>query len=314
MDRQKILYLLGAAWLSAAVLTWFLYTSTKAPKQDKTVNVVAAARDMSTGVRVTKADLKLVAVREADVPRGAILKIDDAVNRALIYPVGANEPVTGIRLSSQGGAEGIAAVIPRGKRAVSVPFTDATGASGLITPRSKVDVLFTRAGGNASEAMTVTVLEDIEVLSIGRTIENPQLATAPGATKAAPRPVSGNQNATLLVSPEQARKVELARNQGKISLSLRNPLDSGTPETSAAERPSPATLDSIDPMLLSVLGKRGRRTATQRGLGSAEWNDLIDGPKPLPKKEPAPKKEPPPKPRVVVDVYRGEKHVQEMFQ
>ncbi|MBM3735264.1 MAG: Flp pilus assembly protein CpaB [Acidobacteria bacterium] len=315
MDRKKILTIFGAAWLSAMVLTWVLYTATKAPKQDKMTNVVAAARDMSIGTRVAKADVKLVPVRATDTPKGALLKLEDAIGRTLVYPITASEPLTSIRLTSQTSPEGIAATIPRGLRAVSVPFTDATGASGLVGPKSRVDVLYTRTG-NAAEAMTVTVLEDVEVLSIGRTVEVPP-AQAPG-TKAAPRPT--NQTATLLVSPDQSRKLELARNQGKISLILRNPLDSSTQTTQATtavpggERPSPATMDSIDPMLLAVMGKRGTKRGARTGMSNAEWNALIgeDGPKPPPK--PKEEKKEPPKPRVVVDVFRGEKHTQEMFQ
>lgn len=307
MDRKKILYIFGAAWLSAAVLTWVLYTTTKAPKQDKMVSIVAATRDMSIGTRVGKADVKLVPMRATDLPKGSLTKVDEAIGRAIVYPISANEPLTSIRLTSQAGAEGIASVIPRGFRAVSVPFTDASGASGLVQPKSRVDVLFTRSGGNASEAMTVTVLEDIEVLSIGRTVEVP-IAAAPG-TKQPARPA--NQTATLLVTPDQARKLELAKNQGKISMSLRNPLDSGT-QLSQAERPQPATMDSIDPMLLAVMGKRGRKAAPR--VGNADWNALIgeDGAKPVAK--PKPGKPEPPKPRWVVDVFRGEKHTQELFQ
>jgi hypothetical protein len=43
------------------------------------------------------------------------------------------------------------------------------------------------------------------------------------------------------------------------------------------------------------------------------WDALVSGeeqPKKPEKKEPPP----PPKPRLVVDVYRGDKHVQEIFQ
>src|SRR6266436_4463634 len=43
MDRQKKLLIFGLAWLSAGLLTWFLYTKTVAPQQDKKVQVVVAA-------------------------------------------------------------------------------------------------------------------------------------------------------------------------------------------------------------------------------------------------------------------------------
>src|SRR5580693_6491823 len=90
----------------------------------------------------------------------------------------------------------------------------------MIQPRAHVDVLFTRPG-SMSEAVTTTILEDVIVLAMGRTTEVANSSAT--AVSTTPRPTT--QAATLLVTPEQARKLELAKNQGKISLALRNPLD-----------------------------------------------------------------------------------------
>jgi pilus assembly protein CpaB len=299
MDRQKLLAIFGIAWLSAAGLTWFLYARTQAPRQEKTVKIVAAARDLPAGTRLTKGDVKLIAVNERDQPRGALRAYPEVFGKALLYPVGGNEPITASRLASLSGAEGLPATIEPGLRAVSVPFTDATGVSGLVQPRSRVDVFYTRTG-SAAEAMTVLLLEDVMVLSIGRTTEV-QPATK---TKSAAATRSQNQTATLMVSPEQAMKLELAKNHGRISLALRNPLDRST----QAAAP-PATIESIDPLLASRSARRGPAPPSLKDRKA--WEDLIAEeaakPKPEPKKEPQ-------KPKHVVDVYRGDKHVQEIFQ
>ena len=42
MDRQKKLLIFAAAWLSAGLLTWFLYAKTVAPQQERQVRVVVA--------------------------------------------------------------------------------------------------------------------------------------------------------------------------------------------------------------------------------------------------------------------------------
>ena len=46
MDRQKKLLILGAAWISAGLLSWFLWAKTVAPQQVKTVRVVVASRSI----------------------------------------------------------------------------------------------------------------------------------------------------------------------------------------------------------------------------------------------------------------------------
>ncbi len=97
-----------------------------------------------------------------------------------------------------------------------------SGVAGLIQPNSRVDVMFTRPGSMA-EAITSMILQNVKVLSIGRTVAIGQTLD-PRAPKI---PI-----VTLLLPPEDAQKLELAKNQGKISLTLRNPLD-------APARPTP---------------------------------------------------------------------------
>lgn len=297
MDRQRLLMIFAAAWVSAALLTWFLYARTKAPKTEAMARIVAAARDLPAGTRIGKDDVRLVSVAQHDVPKGAVLRYEDIKDRALLVPVNSNEPITVSRLSSLAGAEGVAATIEPGKRAVSVAFTDASGASGLIQPRSRVDVLFTRSGGGLQEALTVTLLEDVPVLSVGRVTEVKATDTASAAAR------SQNQTATLMVTPEDAKKLELAKNHGKISLALRNPLDRSRHQDAAA-----ATAEALDPFLLK--GPRRRLNSGGRVRDSKDWASLTGEELP-PKKE---EKKEPPKPKVVVDVFRGDKHVQEVFQ
>ena len=206
MDRQKLILIFGAAWVSAVLLTWFLYVSIKGPHIESTVTVEAAARDMPAGTLLRKSDLKTVTLLEKEVPKTAIRDEKLALNRPLLFPMTANEPLTATKIASATGIEGLAATIVVGMRAVTVPITDGTGVAGLIPPRAHVDVLFTRPG-STSEAVTSTILEDVVVLAIGRATESPNsTATAKDATaQAAARPAS--QTATLLATPEQARMI-----------------------------------------------------------------------------------------------------------
>jgi pilus assembly protein CpaB len=293
MDRKKVLTIFALAWVSAALLTYFLYRTTQAPRVEKTVAVEAAARDMPAGTRLVKGDLKTVRVPEKDVPKFAVLDEKQLLDRPLLYPVTANEALTTAKVSSLTGAEGVSSTIEPGKRAISVPITDTSGVSGLVLPRSHVDVLFTRAGSMA-EAVTTTILEDVTVLALGRTTEAPNSSTSAAAVAqaGAARPA---QNATLLVTPEQVRIIELAKNQGRISLALRNPLDSGKGSTGSTTAQALYAGKGPDPR-----------------FGAAR-------PAPPPPPPPQPKtvvieKPPPPKAKTVVDVFRGDKHVQETFQ
>lgn len=288
MDRNKILLIFGVAWVSAALLIWLLYVSTKAPRVEKTVAVVAAAKDLPAGTLLRKGDLKTIQLRANEVPRAAVLSDSIALNRPLLLPVSAGELITVPKLGAAG-IEGLPATIERGKRAVTVPINDSSGVAGLIPPRAHVDVLFTRPG-STSEAVTSTIIEDVIVLAMGRVTEvtptQPEKSGSSSAAQAAVRPSA--QSATLLVTPEQARRIELAKNLGKISLALRNPLDDDpTPDTEATAT-TPDEIGIVPPPPPVRPAPRVVQVA-------------------------APKPPPPPKEKTV-EVFHGSTHVQQAFK
>ena len=289
MDRQKHFLIFGTALVSSALLVWFLYANTVAPKSEKQVAVIVASHDLPLGTLLRASDVKIVKYPQRDAPKGVVLNARDAVSRVALFPFSLNEPVLASKLSAATSTEGVSSTIEPGYRAVSVQITDSTGVAGLIQPNSHVDVLFTRPG-TMTEASTSTILQNVKVLSTGRSLQT-------GATPdpRAPRsPV-----VTLLLVPPDAQKLELAKNQGKISLSLRNPLDA-----SQSQATGPMTTEVLDPTLADRIAKARRATRPDTGSQQA-WAALLK--KAVPPKEPE-------KPRAVIDVYRGDKHVQETFR
>ena len=309
MDRQKKLLLFGAAWLSALLLTWFYYSNAVAPRTEKTLKMVVARRDMPVGTLLKKTDLKLVDYPEKNVPKGSIFQIANAENRVLMVALNTNEPVIQHKLSDTTSVEGVASTIGVGKRAVSVQVTDVSGVAGLIQPGSRVDVLFTRPGTMA-EATTSTILQNVRVISTGRIVAIGQTVD-PRAPK--------SPTVTMEMTPEEAQKLELAKNQGKIGLSLRNPLDSAQ-----TANPETVTTEVLDPMISARLARARRGRTTNISKANLEdpkvWQELTGEKKPVdPLKAEAEeaarrKQAEPEKPKIVVDVYRGDKHVQESFR
>jgi pilus assembly protein CpaB len=309
MDRQKKFLLFGAAWVSALLLTWFYYSNAVAPKQEKTLRMVVATHDMPMGTLLKKSDLKLVNYPQKDVPKGSVFQIAAAENRVLMVSLNTNEPVLQAKLSDMTSVEGVSSTIDRGYRAVSVQVTDVSGVAGLIQPGSHVDVIFTRPGSMA-EATTSTILQNVKVISTGRTVAIGQTVD-PRAPK--------SPTVTLVLLPEDAQKLELAKSQGKISLSLRNPLDSAQ-----SANTEPVTTEVLDPMISARLARARRGRTTNVSRANLEdpkvWQELtgekkpVDAAKAAAEEEARRKKAESEKPRIVVDVYRGDKHVQELFR
>jgi pilus assembly protein CpaB len=180
------------------------------------VSVVAAAHDLAVGKRIQTGDLKLLMLDRKDLPKGVFLKTADLVDRAVATPMITGELVLNGKLALKGSGEGLTALIEPGMRAVSVQVNEISGISGFVQPGTRVDVLFTRIFSNG-DAATTTILQNIKVIAYGRQLD--------AAAKPDPRDTSRPTVATLLASQEQAQKLVLAQQRGRIQLVLRNGLD-----------------------------------------------------------------------------------------
>lgn len=110
--------------------------------------------------------------------------------------------------------------IPPGYRVVSVRVDAVTGASGLILPNDRVDVLVYLARNPATginETSTKTILQDVRVFAVDTQFERKQGHDEPAIAA---------KTISLLVTPAQAEKVTLATEMGTIRLIMRSPDDS----------------------------------------------------------------------------------------
>jgi pilus assembly protein CpaB len=138
-----------------------------------------------------------------------------AVARRNIYK---SEPITDASLvkSDEGGF--MSAVLEPGMRAVSIPVDATTGNAGFIFPGDRVDLIVTHsiqtesADGNRMEDVLAseTFIENVRVLAVDQTTDNPDNTAILAKT------------VTLEVSKRQAEKINIAKDLGKISLSLRS--------------------------------------------------------------------------------------------
>jgi pilus assembly protein CpaB len=293
MQRHRVLVAFGIAWLSAVLLSWWVYKRSTAPQSRDFVYAVAAAQDLPVGKRLQAADLKLITLDRKDLPKGAFLKISDLVDRAVTVPVAASEPVLVGKLAVKGSGEGLTALIEPGTRAISVQVNDISGVSGFIQPGTRVDILFTRVFANG-DAATTTILQNVKVIAYGRRLD-------PGA-RVDPRDTARPTVATLLVSQEQAEKLVLAGQRGKIQLALRNGVDDLITESSDPVQSADLGIDEPRKSRTSPAGPPVYPSITSAGLSRAAVSGTTKTGRPE-NQEP-----------VVVRIYRGEKVTEEKFR
>jgi pilus assembly protein CpaB len=218
--NNRVLTILLSAFLVAAGCSYLVYrivgNRLGAPQQ-RTTSIVVAARDINLGSVLHAEDLG-TAEMAGPLPKGAIVKRDDAIGRGVISTLYQGEPILDSRLAAVGAGGGLAATIPPGMRACAVKVDEVVGVAGFVTPGMRVDVLISGTPPGTTDIAqgprVKTLLQNIQVLSAGTDIQKD------GEGK--PQQV---QVVNLLVTPDQAESLSLASNQTRIQLVLRNPLD-----------------------------------------------------------------------------------------
>lgn len=217
MNRTRLMFIGVIALALGALLSSVVYKRLQAgatgPRKPG-VDVVVAANDLQIGAKLEDHDLKIVNWPAESLPDGVIHQKARAIGRGVLQPISRGEFILTNKLADKDVA-GLPALIPPGMRAVSVRVNDVIAVAGFVLPGTRVDVLLTGtpAGG---DSVTTTVLQNVAVLATGQKLER----------NAAGEPQS-SAVITLLVSPEDAQKLALASQEGRIQLSLRNILDTG---------------------------------------------------------------------------------------
>lgn len=221
MDRRFLIVLVVSLLFALVVSSVFYQVlvrarSAPAPAAEPAEmrDLVVAAKPLPVGATIKPDDVKVVKVPVAHFPKGGASRVEEVIDRPVVSNILLDEPVHLGRLAERGSGLGLAPIIPEGMRAVSIRVDQVVGVSGFVLPGMRVDVLLTGNPPDAEGKMTVTVLQNIQVLSADQKIEPDARGQAINAT-----------TVTLLVTPRQAEVLTLAANEGRVQLVLRNGTD-----------------------------------------------------------------------------------------
>jgi pilus assembly protein CpaB len=210
-------------------------------------------RDSGAAPRVEAPTMKEVFVPARELAAGTIIGVDDllrmeltasAITSQMVVADAAGEgfligsvsrqtlpqgvPVARSAVVQPGERGFLAAVLPRGQRAVTIPISEVAGLNGLAMPGDRVDILLTyTVSGGASDAIRAseTVLKNVRVLALDQRLGAVPIDPEKPGKKAEPTPVA--KTATLEVTPREAEIVALAVDMGTLSLALNSVRDGG---------------------------------------------------------------------------------------
>ena len=205
----------GLALAAGLLVSFYVYSllHSRFSGDQQMVSVVVAANDIQIGSRLSDHDVRLAVFPQSSVPQGAFSRVSQVRDRGVILPIARGDFVLPDKLADANAGAGLPSMIPQGMRAVSIRVNDVVSVAGFVQPGTRVDILVTGVHG-AGENQTTTVLENVAVIAVGRSLLDRVTGDATNAGVV-----------TLLVSPDDAQKLTLASQEGRIQLSLRNPLD-----------------------------------------------------------------------------------------
>ena len=222
MRRNNLTVLVVALILGgiAAVLTrnWLVNHSRLNAAQAGAGTIVVAAAPLSFGTQITTDNVKEIPWSATALPEGAFATRQEMLNggrRMALVSIAPNEPVLRGRITAPGQRAALSSMLDPGKRAVTVRVDDVRGVAGFIQPGDRVDVVLirTEAESKIKEGYSDVILQYAKVLAIdqitGERTEQPTIAKA----------------VTLEVSAEEAQKILLATNVGRLTLILRQPAE-----------------------------------------------------------------------------------------
>jgi pilus assembly protein CpaB len=248
-----LLFLVSLGVAATVVLRSLPQKSEAAPEAVGTEEILVATVPLAAGTLLRAPDVAWQAIGRPP-ERGEIVRPSTAVReaqpkadeeaRSEVYGAalrGAILPGNPIRrggIVKPGDRDFLQIVLSPGARAIAIPVATGGASTGLLNPGDRVDVILTqkfndRVAPLTRRSVSETVVENLRVL----VIDAMDAKMAAGNTF--------GRTVTLEVMPDQAEKINVATELGKLSLTLRGV--GGADGIAAASAPGPGKASGIKP-------------------------------------------------------------------
>ncbi len=215
--RSRGLLMLFIAFI-AGLAAVFLATRWMQGQGGNEDRIAVANTDIELGGRISPEMIRMADWPMGSVPAGAFNTATKLEGRVVTVSMQRGEPLIEARLAPIGTKGGLSAVVPQGKRAMTVRVNDVVGVAGFALPGTYVDVMVNTQDesgqrNDRDHSISKIVLERILVLAVAQ--EADRDSTKPKVVNAV----------TLELTPRDAEMLDLARSVGTLSLVLRNQTD-----------------------------------------------------------------------------------------
>jgi pilus assembly protein CpaB len=173
-----------------------------------TVEVYAAARQVTYGEQLTMDDVRIISYASDFLPEGTfateeeLFPLGTEAPRVVVLPMLENEIVMANKVSEPGASRGLTALVEPGFRAFPVLGRVAAG-FGILRPNDRIDVYWTGSLRDGRE-VTNLIKSGLQIIAVTGDPEN----------------TGGPQSVVVQVTPEEVALLTQAQNSGQLTLSL----------------------------------------------------------------------------------------------
>lgn len=226
--RRNIVLAFGAAALLVGALLgslWLRHVAATNPGAASRQFVMAATGDIRPGTLLRLEDMTWTAIEPTNQKKNLIVRgtanLEDYEGALARQQFRAGDPITSDGLLRSTDRNFLSAVLAPGTRALTLPIEAQQSSSGLVRPGDRVDVILTQNLGDAApdpghRVLAETLLRDIPVVAVERALTSTTAAQKSTGFSAAEPAIP--KTITLEVSEEQAQKLLVAAQLGKVDL------------------------------------------------------------------------------------------------
>lgn len=206
------------------------------------VELIVPNRGLQRGEVVTSEMLSIreIPLQYADSNAVSAANYDVALGQRIDFDIDEGRPLLWAHLEG-GLSPTFSGRVPEGLRALTVRVDEINSISGFLQPKDRVDLLMSHGSGTEQEILAL--MDRVEVI-------------ATGVQTLVDKNVSGGKRSfstiTVQVTPEEAQRITLAQQVGKVTAVLRNPDDDAPLGASPMSMARMLGIEVVEPDVIAV--------------------------------------------------------------
>lgn len=215
--KNKLVFIIAIVFglLTAGIIYSYITAMEQSLDTTEYVNIVVATKALPAKTVIDSSMVSTKKIPKEYMHPQEITDSKQVVGNFLRVPITEGQSFYKEHLLKPGETkDGLAFIVPKGKRALTIPVDEVSGIAGLIKPGDRVDVITTIAIDE--DPYTIIAVQDIPVLAVGKEMDRKNDVKEINAS-----------TITVAVNYDEAKPLMMASQRGAIRLMLRSPLDGG---------------------------------------------------------------------------------------